>query len=136
MPGKRLAIQALLWTIFLGAPIEGRAQGREADTEWQFLVRAADWDAILRLQDQVRDYRERGVIGRFEIRITQDGEGYDALVVATVIDAGKLARLRGLVVPEREPAWEPGALVPQAAGPPGEDGTARGPGLTPPRPSI
>ncbi|MGH7558831.1 MAG: hypothetical protein ACREMD_13825 [Gemmatimonadota bacterium] len=134
MSRMHLAILALLWTTMLAAPAEGGAQLSEDDAyEWQFLLRAVDWEAIQQLQDEVRGYWEEGVIGRFEIRITQNGAGYDALVVAAVIDPEELARLRELVVPDRKPDPEASAVhAPAAERSPGEDRR----GLTHPQPST
>ncbi|MGH7563554.1 MAG: hypothetical protein ACREK5_03925 [Gemmatimonadota bacterium] len=138
MLGTHLAILALLWAATLAAPTEVQAQRLEDDTyEWQFLVRGVSWEAIQRLQDEVRDYREESVIGHFEIRITQNGALYDALVLAAVIDAEELARLREFVGTERALNPEPSAaFAPETERPPGEDRPSGRPGLTRPQPST
>lgn len=76
-----------------------------------------DWKAVDRLQEKIRDYRAAGAIGSFEIRIRTNehhlgqtdlfGEaGLDTVVTAEILDALKLAELRGLRAPGPVPMGE------------------------------
>lgn len=100
MPGTHPAILIVLALLALAAPTRGLAQhpeaAEEATSEWQFAVRAVDWKAVERLRDEVRDYRAAGAIGPYELRIRPNGTRFDAVVEAEIVDANKLAELRGL----------------------------------------
>lgn len=95
IPGPRAVLLALVWATF-PAPADLRAQAEEETSLWQFALREADWGAVERLQDEVRNYREAGAIGAYELLIRADGGRLDAAVAAEIVDAGKLAELRGL----------------------------------------
>lgn len=98
-----LTIQAVLWLALLAAPSSGQAQTGEETSVWQYGVRDADWETIERLQEEVRDYQGEGAIGAYELEIRTDGERYDVLVTAEIVDAIKLAELRGLETAESTP---------------------------------
>lgn len=107
IPGPRAVLLALVWAI-LPAPADLRAQAEEEISLWQFALREADWGAVERLQDEIRDYQAAGAIGAYELLIRADGGRLDAAVAAEIVDAKKLAELRGLERPE------PGSAGPYA----------------------
>ena len=91
-----VAIRVSLWVAVLVAPVSARAQGGEEASVWQFGMREADWETIERLQGDIRDYRGAGAIGAYELRIQTNGSRFDAMVTAEIVDASKLAELRGI----------------------------------------
>ncbi len=100
MRRMHLGIQVTLSVALLVAPANGRAQSGEETSVWQFGMREVDWEAIERLQDDVRDYQGAGAIGAYELHIRTNGAGFDAMVTAEIVDAIKLAELRDLDMPE------------------------------------
>lgn len=92
----QLVIQATLWVAVLIAPGNGLAQSGEEASVWQYGLRDVDWEAVERLQEEVREYREAGAIGTYELLIRTNGARFDALVIAEIVDATGLAELRDL----------------------------------------
>ena len=95
IPGPRVVLLALAWVIF-PAPAGLRAQAEEETSIWQFAMREVDWGAVERLQNEIRDYQDAGAIGAYELLIRADAGRLDATVAAEIVDAGKLAELRGI----------------------------------------
>jgi hypothetical protein len=60
-------------------------------------LRDVDWGAVQRLQEDVREYQRAGAIGAYELRILASRARFDAMVTAEIVDAIRLAELRGLV---------------------------------------
>ena len=91
-----LVIQATLWVAVLVAPAKGLAQSGEEGSVWQYGIRDVDWEAVERLQEDVREYRGAGAIGTYELRIRTNGARFDAMVIAEIVDATGLAEPRDL----------------------------------------
>ncbi|MGH7587962.1 MAG: hypothetical protein ACRELU_05160 [Gemmatimonadota bacterium] len=101
MRRTRLTALIIPWTL-LATPTSGRTQDAEpAASEWQFGVHAVDWPVVEQLKDSVREYRDAGAIGRYELRVRTNGSRYDAVVIAEIVDALRLAELRELEAPGR-----------------------------------
>lgn len=94
------------------APGNGLAQSGEEASVWQYGMRDVDWEAVERLQEEVREYREAGAIGTYELVIRTNGARFDALVIAEIVDATGLAELRDL----DKIGTPPEAAVPGASG--------------------
>jgi hypothetical protein len=96
------AVLVMLGALALAAPTHARAQHAEGEerptSQWQFGVRAVDWEVVEGLQDEVRGYREAGAIGAYELLIRTNGARFDALLTAVIVDATRLAELRDLDV--------------------------------------
>ncbi len=90
------ALVLVLWGALLATPAGARAQDGEETSVWQFGVREVDWDAVEGLQRNVREYQVAGAIGAYELRIWTEGARYAAMVTAEIMDAKRLAELRGL----------------------------------------
>ena len=100
MRGIHLAVQATLWVTILLVPANGRAQSGEEISVWQFGMREVGWEAIERLQADVRDLQDAGAIAAYELHIRTNGTQFDAMVTAEIVDAIKLAELRDLEMAE------------------------------------
>jgi hypothetical protein len=100
MTGTQRAVIIVLASVWPALPTRAPAQEAGAEdsstSQWQFGVRAVDWEAVEELQADVREYREAGAIGAYELLIRTHGARFDALVTAEIIDASKLAELRDL----------------------------------------
>ncbi|HET6341089.1 MAG TPA: hypothetical protein VFG78_02785 [Gemmatimonadota bacterium] len=112
MRRTRLVIQATWWVAVLVAPGSGLAQSGEGASVWQYGLRDVGWEAVERLQEEVREYREAGAIGTYELLIRTNGVRFDAMVIAEIVDATGLAELRDL----DGIGTAPEAAVPEANG--------------------
>jgi len=116
MTGNHHAVIVILASVALAQPTRAPAQHAEGEerptSQWQFGVRAVDWEGVERLQDEVRQYREAGAIGAYELLVRTNGAHFDALVTAEIVDASKLAELRDLdrtgISPEAAVSRRPG----------------------------
>lgn len=110
---KTAVINALLWGILLAIPGEAWSQDGAETSVWQFGLRDVGWEAVERLQEEIRDYREAGAIGSFEVRIRTNKTRLDATVTADIVDAVKLADLRGFDRPEQRSGVtiRPGGII-------------------------
>ncbi len=112
---SRTATHVLAWAALLAAQTELRAQNGEETSIWQFAMREVDWEAVERLQDEIRDYRDAGAIGAYELVIRTNGERLDATVAAEIVDPAKLAQARGL--PRAAESRTDSAIVARLASP-------------------
>lgn len=88
--------------VLLAQPTHAPAQSAEtkerSTSQWQFAAQAMDWEAVEGLLEEVRRYRDADAIGAYELLVRTNGARFDAMVTAEIVDAMRLAELRGLEV--------------------------------------